>query len=124
MTDDLILQAREMQKRMIATTLPGELADALEAQAREIDRLRDEYIAYMESQLKKDARIAELEELFEWLEGQAKSSYTGISFDWVPSVEGEPKGWRFMRRHYVSEPGKSLIEAIRAARAALEKKDD
>ena len=61
MTDDLILQAREMQKRMIATTLPGELADALEAQAREIDRLRDEYIAYMESQLKKDARIAALE---------------------------------------------------------------
>ena len=29
----------EMQKRMIATTLPGELADALEAQARRIAEL-------------------------------------------------------------------------------------
>ena len=39
MSDDLIAQAREMQKRMIATTLPGELADALEAQTRRIAEL-------------------------------------------------------------------------------------
>ena len=42
MTDDLIAQAREMQKRMIATTLPGELAAALEAQARRIAELEEE----------------------------------------------------------------------------------
>lgn len=39
MIDDLIAQAREMQTRMIATTLLGQLADALEAQARRIAEL-------------------------------------------------------------------------------------
>ena len=59
MTDDLILQAREMQKRMIATTLPGELADALEAQTRRIAALeatlREAYEVYAGS----DGFIAE-----------------------------------------------------------------
>ena len=54
-------------------------------------------------------------EIFEWLEKQAKESRTGISFDWVPACEGEPSGWRFMRRHYVSEPQKSIRQAIVAA---------
>ena len=54
-------------------------------------------------------------EIFAWLEGQAKESRTGISFDWVPTCEGEPSGWRFMRRHFISEPHKSLRQAIASA---------
>lgn len=54
-------------------------------------------------------------EIFQWLEEQAKASRTGISFDWVPSCEGEPSGWRFMRRHFISDPHKSMRQAIISA---------
>lgn len=54
-------------------------------------------------------------ERLDWLESQAKKSRTGISFDYVPSVEGEPKGWRFMRRFFVSEQKRSIRDAIDAA---------
>lgn len=47
-----------------------------------------------------------------WLQEQAKKSYTGISFDYVPSVDGEPSGYRFMRRGYIGEPAKTLVAAI------------
>lgn len=55
-----------------------------------------------------------------WLEQQARNSQTGISFDWVPSVEGEPSGWRFMRRHFIGEAKKSLRQAIISAREQIE----
>jgi hypothetical protein len=65
MSDELISQAREMQKRMIATTLPGELADALEAQARRIEKLENEIAcrdALIDDHLRK---IMHLENLIE-----------------------------------------------------------
>lgn len=51
-------------------------------------------------------------ELLDWLETEAKKSHTGISFDWVPACEGEPKGFRFMRRHFIGEPAMTLRRAI------------
>lgn len=54
-------------------------------------------------------------DLLDWLESQAKASRTGISFDWVPSVDGEPSGFRFMRRHFIGDQAKTLRDAIRLA---------
>ena len=51
-------------------------------------------------------------ERLEWLEREARKSRTGISFDWVPTCEGEPSGFRFMRRHFIGEPAKTLRDAI------------
>lgn len=51
-------------------------------------------------------------ERLDWLEEQAKKSYTGISFDWIPAVEGERSGFRFMRKHFIGEQAKTLREAI------------
>lgn len=48
----------------------------------------------------------------DWLELMARKSRTGISFDWIPSCEGEPSGFRFMRRHHIGEPFKSIRQAI------------
>lgn len=53
-----------------------------------------------------------------WLEAQARKSRTGISFDWVPPVEGERSGFRFMRRFFVTEQCDTLKAAI--DRAMLE----
>ncbi len=58
------------------------------------------------------------EQRFAFLEAQARQSRTGISFDYVPSVDGEPSGWRFMRYHWVSRPHKSLRGAIDEAMRA------
>lgn len=69
---------------------------------------------------KANAEIARLKGIFEWIETQAKESRTGISFDWIPSVEGEPSGWRFMRHHFIGEPRKSLVDAIEAARDSID----
>lgn len=52
------------------------------------------------------------DERFAFLEAQARSSRTGISFDYVPSVEGEPSGWRFMRHQWISPAHKTLRDAI------------
>jgi|GEM_PF-2845112 len=52
------------------------------------------------------------EQMLDWLEARTRKSQTGISFDWVPSVEGEPSGFRFMRRHHIGDPHKSLRQAI------------
>jgi len=51
-------------------------------------------------------------ERIDWLEAQSRKSPTGISFDWIPSVEGEPSGFRFMRKHHIGEPLKTLRGAI------------
>src|SRR5258708_1912255 len=49
-------------------------------------------------------------ERLDWLEMAAKKSSTGISFDWVPSVEGEPSGFRFMCRFFIG-PAKITIRS-------------
>lgn len=54
-------------------------------------------------------------EMMDWLEKQARKSQTGISFDWVPSVDGEHSGFRFMRRHFIGDQKKTLRSAIREA---------
>lgn len=59
-------------------------------------------------------------ERLDWLEKAARQSRTGISFDWVPSVEGEPSGWRFMRRFFIGPACKSLRGAIEAARRQVD----
>lgn len=61
-------------------------------------------------------------ELLDWLETAAKKSRTGISFDWVPAVEDEPSGFRFMRHHLIGDSRKSIRSAIRAARETIEGK--
>lgn len=53
-------------------------------------------------------------EILDWLERATRKSRTGISFDWVPSVEGEPSGFRFMRRFVIGEARKTLRSAIAA----------
>jgi hypothetical protein len=57
-------------------------------------------------------------ERLDWLEEQARKSPTGISFDFVPRCEGDPAGWRFMRKHFISNPAKTLREAIDNVAAA------
>lgn len=61
-------------------------------------------------------------EIIDWLETAAKRSPTGISFDHIPSVDGEPSGFRFMRKWFISEPHKTLRSAVRAARDQIEGK--
>ena len=56
-------------------------------------------------------------ERLDFLEKAAKASRTGISFDWIPSVEGEPSGFRFMRRFFISEAKTNIRKAIDAAAA-------
>jgi hypothetical protein len=62
------------------------------------------------------------DERFIWLEQQAMKSRTGISFDYVASVDGEPSGYRFMRRHWIGVATRSIREAI--DRALAEGKED
>lgn len=62
-------------------------------------------------------------ELLDWLERAARKSYTGISFDWVPSVEGEPSGFRFMRRHMIGDASKDLRSAIKSAMRETEERE-
>lgn len=50
-----------------------------------------------------------------WLEQQTIKSPTGISFDYVPSVDGEPSGFRFMRRHSIGATHKTIRQAVDAA---------
>jgi hypothetical protein len=56
-------------------------------------------------------------ELLDWIEERARRSPSGISFDWVPAVEGEPSGFRFMRRFFIGEPRKTIRDAIVSAMA-------
>jgi len=44
----------------------------------------------------------------DWLEKQTKRSPTGISFDWVPTVDGHPSGFRFSRRHMIGDAKETL----------------
>lgn len=64
-------------------------------------------------------RDAQDQERFIWLEQQAMRSPTGISFDYVPSVDGEPSGFRFMSRHFTGPAYPSVEKAIDAAMRVL-----
>lgn len=48
----------------------------------------------------------------DFIEQRIRKSYTGVSFDWVPSVEGDPSGYRMMWRHTIHDQKKSLRAAI------------
>ena len=52
------------------------------------------------------------EDRLNFLEAWVLRSPTGVSFDKIPAVGGEPSGFRFMRRHYVGGPRKSLRATI------------
>jgi hypothetical protein len=54
-------------------------------------------------------------ERLDWLEQQARKSRTGISFDWVPSVDGEASGFRFMRKFFIGEAKTNIRSAIDGA---------
>lgn len=99
MTDDLIAQLRKYSKRLLPCT--HEAADALEAQAREIELLKDCWNAA-------GARIAELEaalKLYEDALEEAEAIFGGEYAD-------------------AYGPMSKLAMDARAARAALEKKND
>lgn len=48
----------------------------------------------------------------DFIEDQVRKSRSGVSFDRIPSVEGEPKGFRFMRLHDIHNPHGTLRIAI------------
>ena len=54
-------------------------------------------------------------ERLDWLEKTAKKSLTGISFDWVPSVDGERSGFRYMRKFFIGEAKTDIRQAIDTA---------
>ena len=65
------------------------------------------------------AQLADSERL-DWLEKEAKKSYTGISFDYVNFIEEGrvlDRGFRFMKRHFVSDSKETIRKAIDAARS-------
>lgn len=51
-------------------------------------------------------------ERLDWLAKAVSASYTGISFDKIPAMEGERGGWRFMRKHWIGEPQDDIRTAI------------
>ena len=54
-------------------------------------------------------------ERLDFLERTTRKSLTGISFDWIPSVDGETSGFRYMRRFLVGGAKSTLRSAIDAA---------
>lgn len=56
----------------------------------------------------------------DWLEQAARKSRSGISFDHIPSVEGERSGFRFMRKFFIGDARDTLRSAIDAARGEVE----
>lgn len=85
----------------------GQLCQANEALTTE----RDELKARLEEAEKDKVRL-------DWLEEQACKSSTGISLDYVPACEGDPRGFRFMRRFHIGQPFKTIREAIETERLA------
>ena len=59
---------------------------------------------------------------FDWLATEATRSPTGVSLDRIPSCDGEPGGYRFMRRHWIGPARRTLREAIDDAMAARDPK--
>jgi hypothetical protein len=48
----------------------------------------------------------------DWLERIVRKNVTWISFDYEPNDEGEPRGFRFVRRGFIGEAHRSLRSAI------------
>lgn len=53
-------------------------------------------------------------ERLDFLERWAKRSRTGISFDWIPAMDGERSGYRFMTFHNIRDAKGSLRGCIDA----------
>lgn len=51
-------------------------------------------------------------ERLDTIERWIKQSRTGVTFDWVHKIEGQPSGYRFMRHHYISDPCIDLRKTI------------
>lgn len=80
----------------------------------QIEGLRDALSTLLE-QIPPDKPAGEAftdEQRIQWLQKAARKSPTGISFDWVPSTDSEPSGFRFMRRHFVGDACNTLRQAI------------
>lgn len=60
------------------------------------------------------------DEMLDFIETQVRQSRSGVSFDRIPSVDGEPSGFRFMRFHDIGEPKTSLRSAIADAMKRLQ----
>lgn len=58
----------------------------------------------------------ELQADMAWLEARIRKSRTGISFDYIPSVDGEAKGYRYMENHRIDLAQPTLMKAITEAR--------
>jgi len=52
------------------------------------------------------------EDRLEFLQDAAKMSRTGLSIDWVPSVDGEKSGYRVMTFHNIGPTGGTVRDAI------------
>lgn len=51
-------------------------------------------------------------ERLDFIERKARESRTGVSFDWVPSVEGDPRGYRMMWRGVLHNQARDIRAAI------------
>ena len=54
-------------------------------------------------------------ERLDFIEQSIQRSRTGVSFDKIPSVDGERSGYRMMTVHNIREPKSNLRAAIDAA---------
>lgn len=59
-------------------------------------------------------------EIIDWIEEQCKTSPSGVSFDKIPPCEGEPGGFRFLRRFRICNPGRTIREAVEIAKREIE----
>lgn len=79
------------------------------------EQYKSELVACNEiEQLRKDA------ERLDFIEQRIRKSYTGVSFDWVPSIEYDPSGYRMMWRHTVFDQKKTLRAAIDEAMSKMQ----
>lgn len=77
------------------------VADQFDEAAAEILRLREEI-----ELLREDT------ERVSFIEGKIRESYTGVSFDFAPSVEGDSGGYRMMWRRTLCDRKKTIRAAI------------
>ena len=76
-----------------------------------------QFVKRLDGEAQRCPEAADSERL-DWLEREMKKSPTGISFDCIPSVEGEAGGVRFLRHHLITNPKADIRKAI--DEAALE----
>jgi hypothetical protein len=115
MNTDTIETAEQFTKHVGAETFAEAVAVTLRTKQQDEDKIA-EMFATIKRIGKELADANKDKERLDWLESQTKKSPTGISFDWVPSCEGDPSGFRFMRRFFIGSPAHKLREAIDFAR--------